>query len=132
MEDTPFFRERLHLSFLSPQCPFMNRLFFSISAQHSTLMFSSNIGPKLFSDHAWIESRLQLNQLESRLSSWSLNKSLLLSELNCIGLLKEMELFLKKTNLQFLQMPSCGTLLKHIQGGSYFFSCIQKNPNKNE
>lgn len=88
--------------------------YFLISAQYRTCMVTSNIGPKLFSDHAWLECSMQLNPFESRQTSWPLNKSLLFSELNYMDLLKEMEyFFLKKMKHQFPQKPLCGMLLKH-------------------
>lgn len=98
--------------------------FFLISEQHSTLMELTSIGPKLLSDHSWLEGRLCMQQMEDRQFSWSLNKSLLLSEITCNDLLGEMKFFFETNEGSVSSEAVLWDAFKAYMRGCHFLSYI--------
>lgn len=73
------------------------------------MIISAHIGPKLLTDHAGIDSVFKRAHDFPQSPTWSLNKSLLFSDVFCYEINKEIQgfvFFLMRTMLQAFRMPS--------------------------
>lgn len=66
---------------------------------HRCIDYSAHIGPKILTDHAWVECSMKRPTNEHKTPIWSLNKSLLFSEIDCALLKEGMNLYFE-TNQQ--------------------------------
>lgn len=94
--------------------------YFLTTRQHIDVFTSSDIGPKLLTDHAWLECTMTSPVQDQRNPSWSLNRSLLYSEVDCADLTKEIKIFFILTSTRLVRRLCFGMPSRPLwEAGSY-------------
>lgn len=108
-------------TYFSPRHNIHTRIdFILISNPHTEMILSAHIGPKVLTDHVWLDFVFKRSPEFHRSPSWSLNTSLLHSDAFCTEITKETQgflfFFLKKITNQGCETLSSGMHLKPLLG----------------